>query len=415
VREEHRFPGGPARPPDAAIDLLRAYVRRAPLSPVARLQTLRTTIPLRDAAGRRLGAIVDDEVSVLDGRRVAARFREVEVEAADELPREGLERVVARIRAAGAGEPTTTPKIVRALGSLAAGPPELVARELAADASTAEVIAAAIAASAIRLLRNDAGVRLGDDPEAVHQARVATRRLRSDLRAYRELLDPDWTASIRGELRWLGRELGDVRDAEVLEGRLRETAASLPEVDGTAAARLLRQLRDRRDEARAALLATRDSPRYVDLLERIVEAANAPAVLDEAREPALARLPRVMDEPWGDLRATAEDMGADAADDELHAARIRTKRARYAAETMLAVYGKRARAFARAAAKLQDVLGEHQDAVVAQRWLREAASGPRTAFVAGELAALERRAAARARRRWPDAWKTLARRRPFWT
>jgi CHAD domain-containing protein len=85
---------------------------------------------------------------------------------------------------------------------------------------------------------------------------------------------------------------------------------------------------------------------------------------------------------------------------------------------MIPLYGKRARAFAEAAVALQDLLGEHQDAVVAERWLREAAAGasPHAAFVAGELASSERAAAVRQRKRWPAAWKALARKRQrFWT
>ena len=84
---------------------------------------------------------------------------------------------------------------------------------------------------------------------------------------------------------------------------------------------------------------------------------------------------------------------------------------------MAPAIGKRARLFATDAAALQDVLGEHQDAVVAEAWLRDAAAGggARTAFVAGELAAREQRAAAKARRRWTKPWKSLSSKRDrFW-
>jgi CHAD domain-containing protein len=100
-----------------------------------------------------------------------------------------------------------------------------------------------------------------------------------------------------------------------------------------------------------------------------------------------------------------------AADDDLHAARIRAKRTRYAAEAVAPVLGKRARAVAAAAADLQDVLGQHQDAVVAERWLREQVRDTRsvrTAFAIGELVGLERAAAARARGRLRKAWKQLS-------
>jgi CHAD domain-containing protein len=96
---------------------------------------------------------------------------------------------------------------------------------------------------------------------------------------------------------------------------------------------------------------------------------------------------------------------------ELHRIRILAKRARYAAEAVAPVSSPESAAFARAAAKLQTVLGEHQDSVTAQAWLRAAKVGGRRAFVAGELIALERIAAERARAEWPKAWESLERKR----
>src|SRR5258708_2472530 len=82
-RTEVNDPGGPKRPPEAAVAVVRAYVRRSELVPVARLSTVRRRVRLTDASGVRLAEVVDDEVSVRDGRRVAARFREIEVEVPD--------------------------------------------------------------------------------------------------------------------------------------------------------------------------------------------------------------------------------------------------------------------------------------------------------------------------------------------
>jgi CHAD domain-containing protein len=96
-------------------------------------------------------------------------------------------------------------------------------------------------------------------------------------------------------------------------------------------------------------------------------------------------------------------------DPELHRIRILAKRARYAAESVAIIAGPTAASFARAAAKLQTVLGEHQDSVTAQAWLRAAKLSGRRAFAAGELIAMEHLAAAEARARWPKAWKALDR------
>jgi CHAD domain-containing protein len=281
-----------------------------------------------------------------------------------------------------------------------------------------DVIARAVATSAIRLFSHDPGVRIGGDPEFVHQARVAARRLRSDLRTFRAQLEAEWNASLREELRRVGEELGAVRDAEVLRDRLAGRATLLSERDRKSATRLLARLDRAHAQARDRLRATFDDPRYLALLDRLVEAAHSPAVLDEvAGLPAVDSLGSVVERPWNHLRESVKRVTADPTDELLHAVRIRAKRARYAAEAVGLVFGDRAHEFADIAAELQDVLGEHQDSVVARRWLREAAaaSGPVTAFTAGELAALESRAAVSARAQWPDVWMRLSKKNlRFW-
>ena len=83
-------------------------------------------------------------------------------------------------------------------------------------------------------------------------------------------------------------------------------------------------------------------------------------------------------------------------------------------EALAPVFGKRAAALARSAKELQDVLGEHQDAVVARDWLREHASadGSHTAFALGELAAMQLVIRDNARARWKESWKSMRRSRP---
>jgi CHAD domain-containing protein len=153
------------------------------------------------------------------------------------------------------------------------------------------------------------------------------------------------------------------------------------------------------------------------LLDELVHAAAGLPLIDAAAAPATDVLADIMEPQWDHLQNAIDDVGPDSPDDVLHRARIRAKRARYAAESMAPAFGKQARSFADDAADLQDALGEHQDAVVAGAWLREAAAGAgvRTAFVAGELAARQHRAAARARRRWKKPWKALSSKRGrFW-
>jgi CHAD domain-containing protein len=417
VRTEVNFEGDDARKlPTAAADLLRAYVRGQELAPVARLQTVRRGVEIGDDEGRRLAVVTDDEVSVMDGRRVASRFRELEVELDPEADDGLSEILIDRLTQAGAGPLDNVPKLVRALGPRAASPPDVEVAELEEDATVADVVRRELATSVVRLLRHDAGVRLGEDPEAVHQARVATRRVRSALRTFRDVIDPEWGRSLRDRLKGVADALGAVRDTEVLRDSLRSREPSLPEGDRKALEELVTMLETTRDEARERLLAAIGEETYVELLDELVEAARDPRVLEDAAgAPATSELRSALERPWQHLEHAVEGAKEDASDASLHAVRIRAKRARYAAEAVSPVFGKRAEAFAKAAAELQDVLGDHQDSVVAREWLRVAAEGGADAFVAGELAATEAQAAAEARAAWPKAWKALSRKRlRFW-
>src|SRR2546430_5593858 len=125
-RDELTFQGSATKPPEAALEVVRAYVRKAELVPVARLSTVRRRVRLVDATGTRVAEVVDDEGSVRDGRRVAARFREIEVEVPGEDGVDGIiTPLVTRLRSAGAGAPDPTPKHIRALGPRAIEPPEV--------------------------------------------------------------------------------------------------------------------------------------------------------------------------------------------------------------------------------------------------------------------------------------------------
>jgi CHAD domain-containing protein len=417
-RSELTFPGGPKKPPDAALGVVRAYVRKADVVPVARLSTVRRRVRLNDAAGARLADVVDDEVSVRDGRRVAARFREIEVEVPE---REGgadgtagpsvLDALVGRLRGAGAGAPDPTPKHVRALGPRATEPPEVAPLPVSSESPSRDVIRSVIAESVASLLRHDPLVRTSGDPEAVHQARVATRKLRSHLRTFGPLLESEWTEPLRTELGWLALALGAVRDREVLLDRLRERSKGLPANDVRAASSLLSILEKEIADLRKKLMVDLDSARYVELLERLVEAASAPKTSPDADLAAAGMLPVLATGPWRRLRSAVRQLPENPTDPELHRIRILAKRARYAAEAVAMIAGPTATAFGRAAAKLQTVLGEHQDSVTAQAWLRSARVSGKRAFAAGELIAMEHVAAAKARDEWTKAWDALDRKR----
>jgi len=123
-------------------------------------------------------------------------------------------------------------------------------------------------------------------------------------------------------------------------------------------------------------------------------------------------LEKLVRKPWKRLRDAVDALEEDPADEELHEVRIRAKRARYAAEAVAPAVGRDAKRFAKRITDVQDVLGEHQDSVVAEQWLRaqldSSSRGPML-FVAGELAAIERAAGRAARNHFPAVWRRARR------
>jgi CHAD domain-containing protein len=278
------------------------------------------------------------------------------------------------------------------------------------------VIRDAIDASVQRLLVADPIARIGADPEGVHQARVATRRLRCDLRTFAPLLDPDWVTALRAEVRWLGTELGFAREAEVLLGHLRVRARALPPDFERAVVPMLEAALGDRETAQARVLEVLRSSRYLDLVDRLVQAAMAPRLSASAATATTGDLVRIARRPWKRLVRAHAALGSPPSDGELHALRIRVKRARYAVEAVApAVRGDGPREMAAALTGLQKVLGDHQDAVVAQAWLRDriagSADGTNSAFAAGMLAGLLQTDAAAAAAAVPAAWNRVRRRR----
>jgi CHAD domain-containing protein len=248
------------------------------------------------------------------------------------------------------------------------------------------------------LVEREPGVRLGADPEELHKQRVATRRLRSLLRSTRsQLEDPERVDRLRDELRWLGGVLGEVRDRDVLIAYLLEELATIDEA--AAFGGILELLDAEREEARKELLAALDSPRYRTLLEELEQ----PPALREGE-----RLETAAEADYDRLRQAVNRRGNDPADQELHRVRKTAKRARYAAETLDGESR-----FVSRAKDVQDVLGEHQDAVVAEERIRELVARVRgtgrTALAAGRLIERQQSRRAAARAAWPKAWKRLRR------
>jgi CHAD domain-containing protein len=411
-RDEVGFGGGGRTVPPAAADLVKAFVRSSSLAPVARLRTRRRRWRLHGSDGEEIAELVDDRVSVLQRGRVAERFREVEIEGRG-IDRDALERIAGIVARDGVAPAEQIPKLVRALGDRATAPPDVAApgrlrpRDPAGDA-----VRAAIARGVRRIVLNDARTRLGE-VEPLHQMRVGTRRLRSDLRTFRDLLDEEWTNELREELRWLGGALGAVRDLDVMLEQLRGDGADLePHLDG-----LFETLEARREVARERLLAVLRGPRYVRLLDRLVEAAARPPLTAAATQPSGKALPPLAARSWRRLARAGRALDDSSPDEDYHEVRKRAKRARYAAEAVAPALGsgheRRAKRFARRAAGVQDVLGVLQDCVVAQdtieQFVSEHPQHGRTDLGAGRLLEREYGARGRARKDFAGAWRKLDR------
>ena len=258
----------------------------------------------------------------------------------------------------------------------------------------------------VALLAHDPGARLGDDPENLHQHRVAARRTRAFLRATRAHVDSGWRRELAEPLRRLGQATGPVRDLDVLLQHLEPQLRELDPADGQGAGMLVWLVTQRRDEARTRLLEALDDESYRHLLARL----HLPPRLREGE--GAVPLERIARREFRRLARAVDRLGKHPDDASVHRLRIALKHARYAAE-LAAPKGKRGRAFLEAAKTLQLLLGEHQDAVVAESLLRNSTvDDARTgaAFVAGRMAERQVMRRERVREQLPGAWRRLRKR-----
>jgi CHAD domain-containing protein len=269
-----------------------------------------------------------------------------------------------------------------------------------------EIVLTALRAQLGAIRAHERGTRTGRDPEDLHEMRVAVRRLRAILRASRAMFEREWTAGLRSELEWLGSALGHVRDLDVLLASLRSRLEGLPAAEGRIGALLLGDIEKDCATARARLHTALAGPRYRRLLRRLDAGLRRPPVVE-----ADVSLRDVAAREFEKLRSAVKDLPRHPADEDLHAVRIKVKRARYAAELVREAVGRPARRFLEQARAVQDVLGEHQDSVVLERRLCEApARSGDLHRITGKLVALERRRRARKRAAFREEWPALTRR-----
>jgi len=412
-RTEVTWSGSRDTMPTGVSELTRGVTRRELLREIVELETVRQRLTLRDDHDEALGEIDDDVVRSLNGPRQGERFRQVELElAGDEHAVAGrvMERFASVRMSAGAA-----PKLAVALGL--SQPDRGSSLRLGPGSALRDVLRAALWNGLDQLLTHDWRLRFAAPAvahEDIHQARVAARRLRSNLKTLQPMLDPVWARHVRADLEWIGSALGDVRDADVLADHLPAASGELQE-----------DLSRDRALAVQRLMPVLASDRYLALLDRLHAATVNPPVLPDddvdwsASGSGKDQLTDLVETEWRALRHRVRASGAHPSDRQLHRIRIGAKRLRYAAELADPVIGKSARRLAQAAEEVQTVLGEHHDAVAAEAWLRAQVFSRQgeaslhvsvaDAFAAGCLVAAERQTQEELRRSWGHSWKALRR------
>lgn len=226
-----------------------------------------------------------------------------------------------------------------------------------------------------RMLEREEGTRLGEDPEELHDMRVATRRMRSAIRMYGMFLRGPLLARANDGLRRLARILGDVRDMDVAIQRAVSYVETAP--PNTNLEPLLGDWRSRREHARKRMMRYLDSrtfETFVASFQRLLMDIGD-AGLWASEEHTVARVaPRFVYVYWQTVRAYDAAL-VDAPIELYHTLRIDFKRLRYAIEFFREILPPGVVEMIPEVVSLQDHLGDMHDAAVAQEMLDEFLAG----------------------------------------
>lgn len=389
----------PSDVPGELLELIRGAAHGREVRPVGHTRTVRREIRLLGDDDRVLGSVVHRDVTLATLGRAADLRAWAEV---DVRIRDGnavlLDSVSGRLRELGMrpAAPDAAAELDRMLQ------PPARTRRAGRKGSAGAVLMDYVARQTERLAAEEVRVRQGA-PDAVHQMRIAARRLRSVLLAYRAVLDQTRTGPVASALRDLGRQLAPARDAEVLRDRIDAELAALPPelLLGPVRAEATRHFARMEAEARAAVLTALDSPEHLALLDALDGLVERPPLARRAHRRAAKalRTHRSAKRLRRAMRTALDDRGGDPAhqDTALHSARKAAKRLRYAVE----VTGERPRGLKR----LQKALGRHQDVVVARPVLRELGASAENGFSFGVLRGLDDARAAAVEAELPRLWK----------
>ncbi|HEY9289996.1 MAG TPA: CYTH and CHAD domain-containing protein [Microlunatus sp.] len=376
--------------PNAIADAVRGLLAGEAVVPVAHLVTTRTAYRILAADQQLVLEIADDSVESLpvDDDGEVRSWRQIEVEAGPAVKKKSLKQAAKLLRSAGATPSIHKTKLDEALG-------DLPASHGAGSGTLGELVGAYIAAQCVDLAVNDVGLRTEDD--LVHKTRVAVRRLRSTLRIFDDLFEPDAAAELDHELVWYADLLGHVRDRDVLARRLTAHIAALPsdQIRGQAQEKIMTTLDQDREAAGRSLTDGMASSRYQRLITSLRSWRTSPPFTERAESKSTtvgSYIDRAEGTAYKRLRKAGDDP------ELLHRARKSMKRLRYAAELGTPTDDALSK-IAERAKHLQTVLGDHQDAALAADFLaRNAPSDDAAAaFTYGVLMANELAQAARIR------------------
>lgn len=402
---------------------VHAVAGRRPLCGVLEVRTRRQPFALR-AAGTEIAEVaLDDTTIVVAKDQAPARLRRVEVEVAPGWL-ESLRPVVEDLRASSGLSPAVVSKFeagLLAAGISIPGPPDVGTTDIQPDATLGDVAYAVIRRQLRELYAHEPGTRLGENPEELHDLRVATRRLRAAMDLFSGAL-PSRSGALRDELRWMAKELGAVRDLDVQLEELVHAGDASGEWGGTEHGAGLAQLRTlleaERNRARENLLDALDSARWERLTAALLALARqGPSRrVPGARIPAAIAVPPLLDQHHRAMMAAAKRARRTGTPHDFHRVRIRGKRLRYSLEFTSPLYGQPAVHFAKKLTQLQDMLGRMQDAEVASSRLYALATAapspgaalpPATIFVMGAIAERYREQSARLRSTMPKSLEAL--------
>lgn len=271
ARRELTRPGRRDGMPDQFADLVRGWAFGTRVRPVARIQTRRRSLLLCNESGAELATLDDDMVTVTRGRRVLARFRELEVELIGDAPAELLGMLDERLHAAGAEKVSQIPKLGRALGRAAAVPWALTSPAVGAKPTLADAAHAELVATGVRLVDLHAALVLDADDSATAMARAA-RQLGAALAAFEPLFDVQPPAAIRTGLDVLTAALAPVSELDVVRARVPHE----PGLRRAAAQALASRADATRERARKALARALRATAYVRMLQALERLAAEP-------------------------------------------------------------------------------------------------------------------------------------------